>query len=203
MPSITAWTSSSLRTVKAPRMTAAPSLATRSAPPGPESQAPALRAMSTEASFSWTTCSERKLVSTNSPSEAPIWSLRCGMMAVCGILMPIGYLNRAVTANQSARAPTMPPSAAARTYSSQGYCFCKAKATTKMMAIRISSESASSFIFRSADAFSASMAASGLAAGGTAGRGISGAGGALPDGYLAQYSPACAQPSPALAGAVR
>ena len=68
----------------------------------------------------------------------------------------------------------MPPSAAARTYSSQGYCFCKAKATTKMTAIRISSESASSFIFRSAAAFSASHGGQRLAAGGTAGRGSSG-----------------------------
>ena len=124
--------------------------------------------MSTLASFSWTTCSERKLVSTNSPSEAPIWSLRRGMMAVCGILMPMGYLNRAVTANQSARAPTMPPSAAARTYSSHGYCFCRANATTKITAMTISSERARSFIFRSAAAFSASLDAAERCPGGTA-----------------------------------
>ena len=160
MPSITAWTSSSFSTLNAPRMTAAPSLATRSAPPGPDSHGPALPAMSRLASFSWTTCSERKLVSTNSPSDAPIWSLRRGMMAVCGIFRPMGYLNRAVTANQSASAPTIPPSAAARTYSSHGYCFCRAKAKTNTTAMAISRLSARSFILRSAAAFSASPALS-------------------------------------------
>ena len=74
--------------------------------------------------------------------------------------MPMGYLNRAVTANQSASAPTMPPSAAARTYCSHGYSFWKANANTKMTAMAISRPSASSFIFRSAAAFSASPALS-------------------------------------------
>ncbi len=37
------------------------------------------------------------------------------MIAVCGIGRPIGRLNRAVTANQSASAPTIPASAAAAT----------------------------------------------------------------------------------------
>ncbi|COZ63422.1 Uncharacterised protein [Mycobacterium tuberculosis] len=35
------------------------------------------------------------------------------MIAVCGIGMPSGCLNSAVTANQSAKAPTIPASAAA------------------------------------------------------------------------------------------
>ncbi len=40
-------------------------------------------------------------------------------MAVWGIGSPSGRRNSAVTANQSARAPTMPASAAARTYPTQ------------------------------------------------------------------------------------
>ena len=40
------------------------------------------------------------------------------MIAVCGIGSPSGRRNSAVTANQSASAPTMPASAAARTYPS-------------------------------------------------------------------------------------
>ena len=42
-------------------------------------------------------------------------SFRFGMIAVCGIGSPSGRLNKAVTANQSASAPTMPASAIART----------------------------------------------------------------------------------------
>ena len=42
-------------------------------------------------------------------------SLRFGMMAVWGMGMRSGCLNSAVTANQSAKAPTMAASAVART----------------------------------------------------------------------------------------
>ena len=42
-------------------------------------------------------------------------SLRAGMMAVWGMGRPRGWRNRAVTANQSATAPTMAASAVART----------------------------------------------------------------------------------------
>jgi hypothetical protein len=42
------------------------------------------------------------------------------MIAVCGIGIPSGCLNKAVTANQSASAPIMPASAAARTYPTHG-----------------------------------------------------------------------------------
>jgi hypothetical protein len=41
-------------------------------------------------------------------------SLRDGTMAVCGIGMPNGWRNSAVTANQSASPPTMAASANAR-----------------------------------------------------------------------------------------
>ena len=47
-------------------------------------------------------------------------SLLAGMMAVCGIGMPSGWRNRAVTANQSASAPTIAASAVARTGAEPG-----------------------------------------------------------------------------------
>lgn len=156
MDSITPCTASSLSTVNMPRIRAAPSTATRSALSGLSSQAPAFWAIRAESSFARTTSSDRKFSSTNCPSDSPIWSFLRGMIAVCGILSPIGCLKRAVTANQSARAPTMPPSAAARTYSSHGYVSCRAKATRKMAAITASSPVASSFMRRRASARSAS-----------------------------------------------
>ena len=54
-------------------------------------------------------------MATNSDRDEPMASLRVGMIAVCGIGSPSGCRNSAVTANQSASAPTMPASAAART----------------------------------------------------------------------------------------
>ena len=57
----------------------------------------------------------RKLVWTKSPSVSPNWSLRSGMIAVWGMGMPSGWRNRAVTANQSARPPTMAASSVAST----------------------------------------------------------------------------------------
>ena len=62
---------------------------------------------------------DRKFSRTNAPRPSPSWSFLRRMIAVCGIGMPSGCLNSAVTANQSASAPTMPASAAARTYPTQ------------------------------------------------------------------------------------
>ena len=108
-------TSSSLRALSTAVAMVAPSAATRSAWAGSRSHSPARFAIAVLASFARTTPASRKFVSTNSPSVRPISSLRFGMIAVCGIGRPSGRRNSAVTANQSARAPTMPPSAAART----------------------------------------------------------------------------------------
>ena len=91
---------------------------------------------------------ERKFVSTNSPSVRPISSLRVGMIAVWGIGSPSGRRKSAVTANQSASAPTMPPSAAARTYASHGYRPCRANAMTKTIARKMSAPRAMPFISR-------------------------------------------------------
>ena len=49
-----------------------------------------------------------------------IFSRRFGMIAVCGIGMPSGWRNRAVTANQSARPPTTAASKPAATICNQG-----------------------------------------------------------------------------------
>ncbi len=66
-----------------------------------------------------TTSEERKFSPTNSPRDTPSWSFLVGMIAVCGMGRPSGRRKRAVTANQSASAPTMPASAAAATYAAQ------------------------------------------------------------------------------------
>ena len=58
---------------------------------------------------------DMKFSRTKVPRPSPSWSFLRLMIAVCGIGMPSGCLNSAVTANQSASAPTMPASAAART----------------------------------------------------------------------------------------
>jgi hypothetical protein len=49
------------------------------------------------------------------PRASPMRSLLRGMIAVCGIGRPKGRRNRAVTANQSAQAPTADASAKAAT----------------------------------------------------------------------------------------
>ena len=58
---------------------------------------------------------DMKFSRTKAPRPSPSWSFLRLMIAVCGIGIPSGCLNSAVTANQSASAPTMPASAAART----------------------------------------------------------------------------------------
>jgi hypothetical protein len=59
--------------------------------------------------------SDRKFSPTNSSRLRPIISLRRGISAVCGIGRPSGCLKIAVTANQSAIAPTIDASAPALT----------------------------------------------------------------------------------------
>ena len=103
----------------APRAAIASSLVTRSAWSRSAIHAPALAVTPIRRTLSRTTSSDRKLALTNSLRLLPSASLRVGMIAVCGILSPSGYRNSAVTANQSASAPTMPASAAARTKPTQ------------------------------------------------------------------------------------
>jgi hypothetical protein len=61
------------------------------------------------------TSSARKFFSTKLPRVWPIRSLRRGMIAVWGMGTPSGCRNSAVTANQSARPPTIDASAVALT----------------------------------------------------------------------------------------
>ena len=85
------------------------------------------------------------------------------MIAVCGIGMPSGCLNNAVTANQSASAPTMPASAAARTYPTQAAArppFCAQVHARKITVAAIRKPSATNFIRRSARRRSASASGS-------------------------------------------
>ena len=99
----------------APRAAVAISRAVRAAFSSRRSQPPAASATFSPSTFSWATSESRKFSCTNSVSAAPSWSFFRGIRAVCGTGTPIGWRNSAVTANQSASAPTMPPSAAART----------------------------------------------------------------------------------------
>ena len=81
-------------------------------------------------SFSSTTARVRKFSWTKVPRLAPIWSFLRGMIAVCGIGSRKGCRNSAVTANQSASAPTIAASEKARTYPTQpGPCSSLARAT--------------------------------------------------------------------------
>ena len=66
--------------------------------------------------FSATTSSDRKFSVTNCSRLSARLSLRVGTIAVCGIGSPSGRRNSAVTANQSASAPTIAASAAAFRY---------------------------------------------------------------------------------------
>jgi hypothetical protein len=94
---------------------AAASPASRSARPGAARKPPSRPGTSIVISFSSTTARVRKFSCTKVPRLAPIWSFFRGMIAVCGIGNRSGCRNSAVTANQSARAPTMEASAVART----------------------------------------------------------------------------------------
>jgi hypothetical protein len=101
--------------VTAPRTAVASSTVIRSAISSRRSHSPIRMVIWARCSLSRTTSSDRKFEPTNSDRLLPRASLRVGMIAVCGILIPSGCRNSAVTANQSASAPTMPASAAART----------------------------------------------------------------------------------------
>ena len=81
---------------------------------GPASHAPNRRATPTAQALGQHL--RREEVRLDEPAEAPpSWSLRLGMIAVCGMGRPSGWRNSAVTANQSANAPTIAASAVART----------------------------------------------------------------------------------------
>ena len=101
------------------------------------------------ASFSCTTSSARKFSSMNEPRPAPISSFLLETRLVCGMGRPSGRRNSAVTANQSASAPTMPPSLAARTKPSHGCCSCSANEMTNTTAMAPSRPSATACMRRS------------------------------------------------------
>ncbi len=98
-----------------PVSAAAASPASRCARPGAARKSPSRPGTSTVASLSSTTARVRKFSWTKVPRLAPIWSFLRGMIAVCGIGIRSGCRNSAVTANQSASAPTIEASAVART----------------------------------------------------------------------------------------
>ena len=114
--SSTSEATSASRSLRSPMAsTLAPSATTRPALAGSLTQTPTRRAMSAETSRSRITCSLRKFSEKNSSRLLPNSSLRRGISAVCGIGSPSGCRNSAVTANQSAMAPTMLASAPALT----------------------------------------------------------------------------------------
>ena len=112
---MTSCTSSSRSTVTMPLAAVASSAVTRSALGTCPIHSPTRLATSTRPSLSRTTSSARKFSPTKSPRLSPIWSFLRGMIAVCGIGRPSGWRKSAVTANQSASAPTIAASAVART----------------------------------------------------------------------------------------
>ena len=107
------WSSRTL--VRAMAATSATSSTTRRALAGWASQTPIRREIPAAAIRSRMIASWRKFSPTNSSSPRPRSSLRFGIRAVCGIGSPSGCLKRAVTANQSAIAPTIDASAPAFT----------------------------------------------------------------------------------------
>ena len=88
---------------------------TRRALAGSASQSPTRAEIVAAATRSRMMSSWRKFSPTNSSSPLPSSSLRFGTSAVCGIGRPSGCLKSAVTANQSAIAPTIDASAPALT----------------------------------------------------------------------------------------
>ena len=113
--SMICWMSSSRRIPTTPRRTVDVSLATRWAFSGSASQVPTRSGICADSTLADTTSGARKLFPTNELRLAPSWSFFRLMIAVCGTGIRSGCRNRAVTANQSASAPTMPASEAART----------------------------------------------------------------------------------------
>ena len=116
---MTCWMSSSLSNSTTARNAVEASVATRAACRGSESHLPTRPPISASRNLASTMSGDMKFSRTKVPSPSPSWSFLRGMIAVCGILSPRGWRNRAVTANQSASAPIMPASAAAPTYPSQ------------------------------------------------------------------------------------
>ena len=162
--SMTCCTSSSLSSSTPTRRTVEASLATRSACAGSDSHLP-----SRPGDLRVAQLGLDNLAATGSspgrtrPDPRPAGPSCGGMIAVCGIGMPSGCLNNAVTANQSASAPTMPASAAARTYPTQAAAdplFCAQVHTRKITVAAIRKPSATSFIRRSARCRSASASGS-------------------------------------------
>ncbi len=137
----------------------APSSTTRRALTGSLSHRPTRSEMVAAATRSRMIPSWRKFSPTNSWSPRPSSSLRFGISAVCGIGSPSGCLNRAVTANQSAIAPTIEASAPAFTNPSQPSCPRVATYTT---AASTSRPTAIVRIFRSPSRRASSAAGSGV-----------------------------------------
>src|SRR3954470_3754572 len=107
------WSSRTLDSAIA--VTSATSSTTRWALAGWASQAPNRRETPAAPMRSRMIASCRKFSPTNSSSPRPSSSFLRGISAVCGTGSPSGCLNRAVTANQSAIAPTIDASAPALT----------------------------------------------------------------------------------------
>ena len=114
--STSARTSSSLIRPSPARATRTTSVRTRCRCSGTPSHNPTRSPTRAAASRSRAISSVRKFSVTNSCRLRPISFLRLGMIAVCGTGSPSGCRNSAVTANQSARAPTIAASAAVLTY---------------------------------------------------------------------------------------
>ena len=145
--SFTTAATSSSRTLRMPiAASVAPSRTTRAALAGCVSHSPIRFDTVALASRSRITCSCRKFSAMNCSRPRPRSSLRFGISAVCGIGSPSGCLNSAVTANQSAIAPTIDASAPALTKPSTPPWPCVATYTT---AANTSSDSATVRIRRS------------------------------------------------------
>src|SRR5690606_2446354 len=100
----------------------------------------------------------KKLLLTKLPKFSPNAFLLFVIRLVCGILIPKGYLNKAVTANQSAKAPTIPASEKARTYSIHfcEWCFKRYIITQYITAIKINNPVANNLCFLSRSFFNCS-----------------------------------------------
>ena len=144
--SISCWISSSRTTWPMPPSTSAAVSATRPLWRGSHSHWPTRCATSSERTRWAITSSLKKLVCTKRPSVWPSRSLRRGMIAVCGMGRPSGWRNKAVTANQSASAPTIAASANAATKPTNTLRSANGVAAKKITATAASSPVAMRFI---------------------------------------------------------
>ncbi len=133
---------------------------------GSASQVPTFAAGAASRTLAPTSAGDRKFCCTNRPSARPMRSLLAGMMAVCGIGTPSGWRNRAVTANQSASAPTMAASAVARTGPIQVTESSSVRVTMNTTAAPTSNAVAKTFMRRSPARRSASSSGPGGGGGG-------------------------------------